>query len=83
MSLDVTEFWTGYRTGKGVGFFKEADEWIFCGTKHRKWGPLAHWYVHGTRLGNAFSGYLGTPKPKIFPPTPNTVGPPGDTMSSK
>ena len=30
-----------------------------------------------------FSGYLGTPKPKIFSLTPNTMEPPGDTMSSK
>ena len=37
----------------------------------------------GARLGNAFSSYLGTAKPKIFPPAPNIVGPLRDTVSSK
>ena len=34
-------------------------------------------------LGNAFSGHLSKPKPKIFPLAPNMVVLLGDTISSK
>ena len=83
MLLDVTEIWTDNCTYKGVGFFKEAGEMIFHGKKHRKLGALAHWHIHGTKLGHAFSDHLGIPKPETFCPAPNMVGPPGDTLWSK